>query len=100
MVGFPYNHAMTWRVSVAVAVLAAVGAVARGIAAGPDIGQRNAALERLFTPLSVAPGTYQLTVSPQAIEALTAALKAGGGTTGAWTVALLEEHDAFGQAGI
>lgn len=94
---------MTVRLALAVAAgLLAASAVAGGAPPGPDLGQPSPALERMFTPLSVPPGTYRVTTTPRAIGDLAAALKAGDGAaaTGRWAVEWLESHDAFGQAGV
>jgi hypothetical protein len=68
----------------------------------PDLGAPNAALAGLFTPLSVPPGTYTVSTTPQPIAVVAAALKACDPipTPGAWTLTTPEAHDAFGQAGV
>ena len=59
------------------------------------------ALARLFTPLAVPPGTYTVYTTPEAIETLTAQLKAKdkSPSPGAWEPFRPEAHGAFSQEG-
>lgn len=68
----------------------------------PDLGAPSAALTRLFTPLSVPPGTYTVSTTARPIAAVAAALKACDPVPmpGAWTLTTPEALDAFGQAGV
>lgn len=68
----------------------------------PDLGVRDAALTRLFTPSSAPPGTYEVYRSPRAIAALAADLRARDPdpVEDAWKVAPLGPADAFGSNGL
>jgi hypothetical protein len=65
------------------------------------LGTPDAALTRLFTPLSVPPGMYLVYRSSEAIETLTARLRAldPAPAAGAWESTRPEAHGAFGQEG-
>jgi hypothetical protein len=69
---------------------------------GPDLGRVDPALTRLFTPVSVPPGTYAVYQVHRPIEALAASLRAldPDPAPGAWAATRPEAHDAFGQAGL
>ena len=65
------------------------------------LGTPDPALTRLFTPLSVPPGTYLVYRSSEAVETMTARLRAldPAPAPGAWEPTRPEAHDAFGQEG-
>ena len=71
-------------------------------AAGVPLGTSDAALTRLFTPLSVPPGTCLVYRSSETIEALSARLRALdlAPASGAWEPSRPEAHGAFGQEGV
>ena len=80
----------------------AVGLMASSAAAtGVPLGTPDPALTRLFTPLSVPPGTYLAYRSSETIEALTARLRAldPAPALGAWEPSRPEANGAFGQEG-
>lgn len=101
MVGLPYNAFVRWPATItAFAVtLGAAGLLAR---ATPDLGTRDRALERQFTPIAAPDGAYEVSTVETSITELAAALKSldGAPTPGAWQVTHPEAHEAFGQAGI
>jgi len=68
----------------------------------PALGTPSPALARLFTPLSVPPGTYEVFTSTEGIEALTARLRAldPAPSAGAWAPSRPEAFAAFGQDGL
>jgi hypothetical protein len=76
--------------------------LASGMVAGqPTLGVPDAALTRLFTPISAPPGQYVVYRSDRPIDALAAELKAldPEPAPGAWEPTRPEAHDAFGQEG-
>ena len=86
-----------------VAVVLLLAGLVAGVGPGrPDLGVADAALTRLFTPLSMPPGTYVVYRSPRPIAELTAALRAldPAPAPGAWEPTRPEAHDAFGQSGL
>jgi hypothetical protein len=66
-----------------------------------ELGTRDQALTRLFTPIAVPPGTYVVYTSTETIEVLTARLRERDGSPapGAWEPTRPEAHGAFGQEG-
>ena len=75
--------------------------VSVAFAASVPLGTPDPALTRLFTPLSVTPGTYLVYRSSEAIETITAQLRAldPAPAPGAWESTRPEAHGAFGQEG-
>ena len=71
------------------------------VMAEPRLGVPDAALTRLFTPVSAPPGRYVVYRSDRPIAALAAELKAldPDPAPGAWESQRPEAHDAFGQEG-
>ena len=71
-------------------------------AAGVSLGTPDLALTRLFTPLSVPPGTYLVFRSSETVETLTARLRAldPAPAKGAWEPSRPEANGAFGQEGL
>jgi hypothetical protein len=101
MVGLPYNAFVRGRATVAAlaVTLGATGLLAR---ATPDLGQRDRALERQFTPIAAPDGAYVVSTIDTPITQLAADLKSldGAPAPGAWRVTHPEAHEAFGQAGL
>jgi hypothetical protein len=69
--------------------------------AQPALGQADAELTRLFTPVSAPPGRYVVYRSERPIAELARELKAldPAPAPGAWEPSRPEAHDAFGQEG-
>ena len=90
----------------AVAGLAAVLALSAPASvrarATPDLGRRDLALERQFTPIVAPGGTYVVSTVARSIEEVAASLKSldTAPVPGAWSLAHPEAHEAFGQAGL
>jgi hypothetical protein len=101
MVGLPYNAFVRARAAiVAVAVtLGASGLLARQT---PDLGRRDRALERQFTPIAAPDGAYVVSTVETSITQVAAELKSldPAPAPGAWQVTHPEAHEAFGQAGL
>jgi hypothetical protein len=101
MVGLPYNAFVRWPATIAAfaVTLGTAGLLAR---ATPDLGTRDRALERQFTPIAARDGAYVISTVETSITELAAELKSldGAPTPGAWQVAHAEAHEAFGQAGL
>ena len=101
MVGVPYNACVRGRAAVAalVVVLGAGGVPARGT---PDLGKRDRALERQFTPLAALDGAYVVSTVDTPIMQLAAELRGldPSPAPGAWQITHPEAHEAFGQAGL
>jgi hypothetical protein len=101
MVGLPYNAFVRWRAAVAAlaVTLGAAGLLAR---ATPDLGARDRALERQFTPIAAPDGAYVVSTVETSITQLAAELRSldGAPAPGAWQVTQAEAHEAFGQAGL
>jgi hypothetical protein len=101
MVGFPYNAFVCWRETVAGAAVM-LGATAWLVGATPELGRRDRALERQFTPIAAPDGAYVVSTTDTPISQLAADLKRldPSPAPGAWQVTHLEAHEAFGQAGL
>ena len=101
MVGLPYNAFVRWPATIAAfaVTLGTAGLLAR---ATPDLGTRDRALERQFTPIAAPDGAYVVSTVETSITELAAELKSldGAPTPGAWQVTHSEAHEAFGQAGL
>ena len=101
MVGLPYNAFVRARAAIAaVAVtLGAAGLLARQM---PDLGRRDRALERQFTPIAAPDGAYVVSTVETSITQVAAELKSLdlAPAPGAWQVTHPEAHEAFGQAGL
>ena len=82
--------------------MAAAWVATLSAAAGVSLGTPDLALTRLFTPLSVPPGTYLVFRSNQTVETLAARLRAldPAPAKGAWEPTRPEAHGAFGQEGV
>ena len=70
--------------------------------ATPDLGRRDPALERQFTPIAAPDGVYLISTVDRPIAELVTALKAldSAPAPGAWDLTHPEAHEAFGQAGL
>jgi hypothetical protein len=81
--------------------MAALGPVAASQDAVAPLGQFDASLTRLFTPLAAPPGTYAVFRSEKSITELTERLRSQdpAPAPGAWEPTRPEVHDAFGRAG-
>jgi hypothetical protein len=82
--------------------MAAALMVSGAAAAGFPLGTPDPSLTRLFTPLSVPPGTYLAYRSSETIETLTSRLRTldPAPASGAWEPSRPEAHGAFGQEGV
>jgi hypothetical protein len=78
-----------------------LAAAARAVAAQPSLGTIDAALTRLFTPVSAPRGRYLVYRSDRSIADLSRELQAldPNPAPGAWAPTRPEAHDAFGQEG-
>ena len=84
------------------AVLTLSAPVSAGAPATPDLGRRDRALERQFTPIAAPDGAYIVSTLARSIEEVAASLRSLDGTPapGAWGLTHPEAHEAFGQAGL
>jgi hypothetical protein len=101
MVGLPYNALVRGRAAIAAmaVTLGAAGLLARQT---PDLGRRDRALERQFTPIAAPDGAYVVSTVETSITQVAAELKNldPAPAPGAWQVTHPEAHEAFGQAGL
>jgi hypothetical protein len=102
MVGLPYNAFVRWQAAVAALAVTLVGAAGVLARETPDLGRRDRALERQFTPIAAPDGAYVVSTVDTPIAQLAAELKSldAAPAPGAWQLTHPEAHEAFGQAGL
>src|SRR5262245_40913535 len=101
MVGLPYNAFVRARAAIA-AMAVTLGAAVLLARQTPDLGRRDRALERQFTPIAAPDGAYVVSTVETSITQVAAELKSldPSPAPGAWQVTHPEAHEAFGQAGL